>query len=170
MTVPEVATWSETQGLRSEGPRPATHRAGSGLWYGTPTWVAIYGGGRVQRYSPAGVLLEELFVPAEQSTSCAFAGPGLTRLYVTTATEGWSEERRRAEPGAGLVYRFDTDARGRPAAPSIRTPRGGRRWHRDGLGTHGAIAQGSIDPARRPAELPRTEEGTQWLCALKTTL
>ena len=80
-------------------------------------WVAIYGGGRVQRYSSAGVLLEELFVPAEQSTSCAFAGPGLNRLYVTTATEGWSDERRRAEPGAGLVYRFDTDARGRPAAP-----------------------------------------------------
>jgi sugar lactone lactonase YvrE len=80
-------------------------------------WVAIYGGGRVQRYSSAGVLLEELFVPAEQSTSCAFAGPGLNRLYVTTATEGWSDERRRVEPGAGLVYRFDTDARGRPAAP-----------------------------------------------------
>jgi sugar lactone lactonase YvrE len=80
-------------------------------------WVAIYGGGRVQRYSSAGVLLEELFVLAEQSTSCAFAGPGLNRLYVTTATEGWSDERRRAEPGAGLVYRFDTDARGRPAAP-----------------------------------------------------
>jgi sugar lactone lactonase YvrE len=80
-------------------------------------WVAIYSGGRVQRYSSAGVLLEELFVPAEQSTSCAFAGPGLNRLYVTTATEGWSDERRRAEPGAGLVYRFGTDARGRPAAP-----------------------------------------------------
>ena len=47
-------------------------------------WVAIYGGGRVQRYSSAGVLLEELFVPAEQSTCCAFAGPGLNRLYVTT--------------------------------------------------------------------------------------
>ena len=77
-------------------------------------WVAIYGGGRVQRYSSAGVLLEELFVvPAEQSTSCAFAGAGLNRLYVTTATEGWSDERRRAEPGAVLVYRFDTDARGR---------------------------------------------------------
>jgi sugar lactone lactonase YvrE len=80
-------------------------------------WVAIYGGGRVQRYSAAGVLLEELVVPAGQSTSCAFAGPALTRLYVTTATEGWSDERRRAEPGAGLVCRFDTDARGRPAAP-----------------------------------------------------
>jgi sugar lactone lactonase YvrE len=80
-------------------------------------WVAIYGGGRVQRYSPDGVLLETLLVPAAQSTSCAFGGPGLDRLYVTTATEGWSDEERRAEPGAGLVYRFDTDATGRPAEP-----------------------------------------------------
>ena len=80
-------------------------------------WVAIYGGGRVQRYSPEGVLREELLVPAAQSTSCAFAGRDLNRLYVTTATEGWSVEQRRAQPAAGLIYRFETDATGRPAAP-----------------------------------------------------
>ena len=80
-------------------------------------WVAIYGGGRVHRYSPDGVLRHVLLVPALQTTSCAFAGAGLHRLYVTTATEDWSDERRRAEPAAGLVYRFDTDATGRPAAP-----------------------------------------------------
>ena len=80
-------------------------------------WVAIYGGARVRRYSPDGAIGEELFVPAAQSTSSAFAGRDLHRLYVTTATEGWSDEQRRAEPTAGLVYRFDTDATGRPAAP-----------------------------------------------------
>jgi sugar lactone lactonase YvrE len=80
-------------------------------------WVAIYGGGRIQRYSPDGQLREELFVPAAQTTCCAFAGPGLHRLYVTTATEHWTDEQRRAEPGAGLVYRFDTKATGRPANP-----------------------------------------------------
>ena len=56
-------------------------------------WVAIYGGGRVNRYSPDGELLEELLVPAVETTSCAFAGTGLNRLYVTTATE---ELERRA--------------------------------------------------------------------------
>lgn len=80
-------------------------------------WVAIYGGGRVHRYSPEGALREVLEVPAEQSTCCAFGGPDLRRLYVTTATENWTDEQRRAEPAAGVVYRFETDATGRPAEP-----------------------------------------------------
>jgi sugar lactone lactonase YvrE len=80
-------------------------------------WVAIYGGGRVQRYAPDGELRQELLVPAEQTTCCAFGGPGLNLLYVTTATENWTDEQRLAEPAAGLVYRFNTEATGRPAAP-----------------------------------------------------
>ncbi len=80
-------------------------------------WVAIYGGGQVRRYSPDGLLLEVLTLPAKQSTCCAFAGPSLHRLYVTTATENWTDEQRRADPAAGLVYRIDTNATGRPAAP-----------------------------------------------------
>ena len=80
-------------------------------------WVAVYGGGRVNRYSPEGVLRQTFTVPAEQTTSCAFGGPALTRLYVTTATENWSDEQRRTEPAAGLVYRLETDARGRTAEP-----------------------------------------------------
>jgi sugar lactone lactonase YvrE len=80
-------------------------------------WVAIYGGGRVHRYSPEGVLRQVMRVPAEQTTCCAFAGPGLHWLYVTTGTEGWSDDDRRADPAAGLVYRLDTDATGRPAEP-----------------------------------------------------
>ena len=80
-------------------------------------WVAVYGGGRVHRYSPDGVLREVVTVPAKQSTCCALAGRDLNRLYITTATEGWSDEQRRAAPAAGLVYRFDTDAAGFPAAP-----------------------------------------------------
>jgi len=78
-------------------------------------WVAIWGGSQVHRYSPTGELRETLAVPAVEVTSCAFAGPGLHRLYVTTATEEWTDEQRRADPNAGLVYRFETDATGRPA-------------------------------------------------------
>jgi sugar lactone lactonase YvrE len=79
-------------------------------------WVAIWGAGRVHRYSPAGELRQVFSVPVAQSTSCAFGGPDLRRLYVTTATEGWTDEQRRADPKAGLVYRLETDATGCPAA------------------------------------------------------
>lgn len=80
-------------------------------------WVAIFGGGCVQRYSPGGELRQVLRLPAAQCTSCAFAGRELRRLYVTTATEHFSEAQRRDHPEAGLVYRLDTDTTGRPAAP-----------------------------------------------------
>jgi sugar lactone lactonase YvrE len=87
-------------------------------------WVAIYGGGRVHRYTAGGQLLDVLVVPTAQATCCAFAGPGLRRLYVTTATEGWTNEQRREQSAAGLVYRFETDTRGRPVQPFV--PNG--RW------------------------------------------
>ena len=80
-------------------------------------WVAIYGGGRVNRYAPDGSLRDVYPIPARVCTCCAFGGPGLHRLFVTTATEGWTDEQRRSDLAAGLVYRVDTDATGRPAAP-----------------------------------------------------
>jgi sugar lactone lactonase YvrE len=80
-------------------------------------WVAIYGAGQVHRYSADGALLEVVAVPAEQTTCCGFAGAGLSQLYITTATENWSDDRRTAEPAAGLVYRCETDTSGLPAAP-----------------------------------------------------
>jgi sugar lactone lactonase YvrE len=144
LTIPNGVGWSRdgrTMYLVDSGPRvvhaftfdPATGGISSGRILvavpeevGSPDgmtvdavgdlWVAIYGGGQVRRYSPEGALLEAHTVPARQSTCCAFAGPGLHRLYVTTATENWTEEQRLAEPGAGLVYRLDTDATGLPAA------------------------------------------------------
>ena len=80
-------------------------------------WVAIYGGGRVNHYAPDGSLRDVYPIPARECTCCAFGGPGLHRLFVTTATEGWTDEQRRSDLAAGLVYRVDTDATGRPAAP-----------------------------------------------------
>jgi sugar lactone lactonase YvrE len=80
-------------------------------------WVALYRGGRVHRYGPDGELRQVLTLPTKQSTCCAFGGPGLHQLYVTTATQGWTDEQRRGDPGAGRVYRLATDATGRPADP-----------------------------------------------------
>ena len=80
-------------------------------------WVAIYGGGRVNRYGPDGSLRGVYPIPARQCTCCAFGGPGLHRLFVTTATEGWTDEQRRSDSAAGVGYRVETNATGRPAAP-----------------------------------------------------
>jgi sugar lactone lactonase YvrE len=79
-------------------------------------WIAIYGAGQVRRYAPDGELRETLDVPAAQTTCGAFGGPGLHTLYVTTATENWTDEQRAADPAAGLVYRLETGATGVAAA------------------------------------------------------
>jgi sugar lactone lactonase YvrE len=48
-------------------------------------WVAVWGGGAVHRYGPAGELTEVIKVPAANVTCCAFGGPELRTLYITTA-------------------------------------------------------------------------------------
>lgn len=51
-------------------------------------WIALWGGQRVIRLSPHGEPLGALPVPVFQPSSCAFAGPGLNVLCVTSAREG----------------------------------------------------------------------------------
>jgi sugar lactone lactonase YvrE len=85
-------------------------------------WVAVFGGGCVQHYTPAGVLLEAYPIPARRTTSCAFAGQGLHDLYVTTASEGPRPDGRATDRHEGLVYRVPTSARGVPAAPFVPDP------------------------------------------------
>ncbi|MDX2974056.1 SMP-30/gluconolactonase/LRE family protein, partial [Kribbella solani] len=47
-------------------------------------WVAFFGGGAVRRFSPGGSLLTTIEVPDRYVTSCAFAGPELDHLVITT--------------------------------------------------------------------------------------
>ena len=51
-------------------------------------WVAMWGASRVLRISPLGEIRAELPVPVRQPSSCAFGGPALDVLYVTSAREG----------------------------------------------------------------------------------
>ena len=76
-------------------------------------WVAIYGGARVNRYAPDGSLRKAWTPPARECTCCAFGGPGLNQLFVTTATEGRNRRATTSRPRSGARYRLDTDTTGR---------------------------------------------------------
>jgi sugar lactone lactonase YvrE len=77
-------------------------------------WVAVFGGGVVCRYDPAGILSDELELPAPNVTSCCFGGPGFDELYVTTAREGMSEADLDRNPLSGSVFRFRLGVTGTP--------------------------------------------------------
>lgn len=51
-------------------------------------WVALWEGAAVRRYTPAGELDRVIPLPVPRVTACAFAGPDLTDLYITTARVG----------------------------------------------------------------------------------
>jgi len=73
-------------------------------------WVAHWEGGSVCRWDPTtGALLEKIPIPgASLVTSCAFGGPNLDQLFVTTASCGLSEEALRTkDSNAGALFRID---------------------------------------------------------------
>lgn len=55
-------------------------------------WVACWGGSAVRRFTPDGRPDRLVQLPASQITSCAFAGPDLDRMFVTSAADGVDEE------------------------------------------------------------------------------
>jgi sugar lactone lactonase YvrE len=71
-------------------------------------WVALWMGGAVLRYSPYGTLDRVIEIPASRTTACAFGGPQLTDLYVTTATA-------ENEPGSGALWVIPDAGKGLPA-------------------------------------------------------
>lgn len=75
-------------------------------------WVALFGGGEVRRYTPEGKLDAVVPLPASQVTNCAFGGPDLDELYITTAARG-----RDDEPRAGGLFRCRPGVTGPPATP-----------------------------------------------------
>jgi sugar lactone lactonase YvrE len=76
-------------------------------------WVAMFGGSSIHRYAPDGRLRERVELPVSNITSCAFGGPALGDLFITSATSGLTDEARRAQPDAGAVFRVRVSAQGR---------------------------------------------------------
>ncbi len=76
-------------------------------------WVALWDGWAVRRYSPDGRLLTTVEVPAQRVTSCAFGGPALSTLYITTARVGVKDFTD--QPSAGALFAVDPGVAGLPA-------------------------------------------------------
>ena len=79
-------------------------------------WVALFGGSKVVRYdSSSGEANFEISVAAPNVTSCAFGGPEMRELYITTARVGLNREERERYPLAGSLFSADVPFRGLPA-------------------------------------------------------
>ena len=76
-------------------------------------WNAEWGAARVVRYTPAGTVDRVIEMPVEKPTCCAFGGPGLDVLYVTSARVG----SEHPEPYAGGVFAIQTGASGLAPTP-----------------------------------------------------
>ncbi|WIB63932.1 SMP-30/gluconolactonase/LRE family protein [Curtobacterium sp. MCBD17_040] len=78
-------------------------------------WGAIYGEGRVERYSPDGERLEVVDLPAPNVTSVAFGGVDMSTLFIGTARENLTEEQLEQAPLSGAVLAVPTRVHGIPA-------------------------------------------------------
>jgi len=77
-------------------------------------WNAAFDAGCLIRYAPDGRVDRTVALPVSRPTACAFGGPGLATLYVTTARFRLPPEKLAAEPDAGGLLALDVDARGLP--------------------------------------------------------
>jgi len=78
-------------------------------------WSAHWGASRVVRYTPGGRIDRVLEVPVRQPSCVTFGGPGLDRLFVTSARLGLAQPA----PGAGDVLVYNVKARGLPESRCI---------------------------------------------------
>jgi sugar lactone lactonase YvrE len=75
-------------------------------------WLALWGGGAVQRYAPDGGVDARVELPVSQVTSCCFGDADLGTLFVTSAARGAEHE-----PLAGSLFACRPGVRGLPATP-----------------------------------------------------
>jgi sugar lactone lactonase YvrE len=79
-------------------------------------WNAQWGGARVVRYAPDGRIDRIISLPVSQPTSCAFGGPDLSTLYITSARIGLNARQLAQEPLAGSIFAVDVGIGGLPVA------------------------------------------------------
>ncbi len=67
-------------------------------------WSARYNGGAVARLTPDGRLDTLVTLPVQQITSCAFGGPALDLLFITTARQKLDAAALGRQPLAGSLF------------------------------------------------------------------
>jgi sugar lactone lactonase YvrE len=77
-------------------------------------WSARYEGGCVARITPQGRVDRIIEVPSSRVTSCAFGGPDLRTLYITTARQKLTADELRAQPLAGSLFAVRVETSGLP--------------------------------------------------------
>jgi len=77
-------------------------------------WNAHWDGGRLTRYAPDGRVDRVVPLPVARPTCCAFGGPALDVLYVTTASIRLGEADLARQPWAGGLLALDVGVRGLP--------------------------------------------------------
>ncbi|MEO1323932.1 MAG: SMP-30/gluconolactonase/LRE family protein [Pseudomonadota bacterium] len=77
-------------------------------------WNAQWAGSRVVRYAPDGSIDQVVKLPISRPTSCAFGGPDLKTLYVTSARVGLSDAALDRQPMAGSLFAIDVETPGLP--------------------------------------------------------
>ena len=73
---------------------------------------AMHGSSRLRRYRPDGTLDREVLLPVSQPTMCAFAGPNLDVMVVTSATDKLTPQQLGEQPHAGGLFAFRPNIRG----------------------------------------------------------
>ena len=79
-------------------------------------WNAVWGQGRLQRYSADGALVRQILVDATNTTCPAFGGEEMTDLYITSSRLEMNEEALARLPHAGSVFHAVPGVRGLPDA------------------------------------------------------
>jgi sugar lactone lactonase YvrE len=76
-------------------------------------WIAMWGGAQVTKWNPnTGKLLEQISVPALQSSCPVFGGKDMNELYITSARKGMSEEDLKKYPLSGGLFKVVTKTEG----------------------------------------------------------
>ena len=77
-------------------------------------WVALYLGGAIRRYAADGTWVGTIRLPVVGVTSCAFGGPHLQDLYITTAAHIAGRRERPRSPVDGALFRVRLQTAGLP--------------------------------------------------------